>query len=130
MRLAGAIAITLLAAVLAAGCGSSSGGADATSSRPAPPASDPGAPAGAAAHACAIDAGGASGLRVTSVSCGRGQKVVNAWQRDPSCRPAAGGSRAGCTVAGYRCIATATDRGLAVSCAGPGRSIAFTAKRN
>jgi hypothetical protein len=127
MRFATPLAIAALAAALLAGCGSSS---DEAGSTAAPKASDSSAPAGASAQACAINAGGASGLRVTAVSCGKGQKTVIAWQRDPGCKPAAGGSQAGCTVAGYRCIATATDRGLAVSCARPGHSIAFTAKRD
>jgi hypothetical protein len=127
MRFATPLAIAALAAGLLAGCGSSS---DEAGSTTAPSkAGDSSAPVGASAQACAIDAGGASGLRVTAVSCGEGQKTAIAWQRDAGCRPAAGGSQAGCTAAGYRCVATATDRGLAVSCARPGRSIAFTAKR-
>jgi hypothetical protein len=32
-------------------------------------------------------------------------------------------------VRGYRCIGTATDRGLAVSCSRPGRAVAFTVRR-
>jgi hypothetical protein len=126
MRLATPLAITAVAAALLAGCGSSS---DEAGSTAAPKASDSSAPAGASAHACAINVGGASGLRVTAVSCGKGQKTAIAWQRDATCRPPAGGSQAGCTVAGNRCIATATGRGLAVSCARPGHAIAFTAKR-
>lgn len=129
MRFATPIAIAVLAAALLAGCGSSSDGPDEAGSTAAPKASDSSAPAGASAHACAIDADRTSGLRVTGVSCGRGLKTVIAWRRDASCGPAAGGSQAGCTVGGYRCIATATDRGLSVSCSRPGRSIAFTAKR-
>ncbi len=130
MRLASAIAIVALAAALLGGCGSSSdGGASSGGSTAAPKASESGAPAGASAQACVLNVDGASGLRVTGISCGKGQKTAIAWQRDASCRPADGGSQAGCTVGGYRCIATATDRGLAVSCARPGRSIAFTAKR-
>jgi hypothetical protein len=130
MRLATPLAIVALAAALLAGCGSSShGGSDAASSTAAPKAGGSGAPAGASARACVIDAAGASALRVTGVSCGTGQKTATAWQRDASCKPARGGSEAGCTVGAYRCIATATDRGLAVSCARRGHSIAFTAKR-
>jgi hypothetical protein len=130
MRLAIHFAIVALAAALLAGCGSSSdGGSDAASSTAAPKAGGSGAPAGASAQACALNVSGASGLRVTGVSCGAGQKTTIAWQRDTSCKPAGGGSQAGCTVGAYRCIATTTDRGLAVSCARPGRSIAFTAKR-
>jgi hypothetical protein len=129
MRLASAIAIVALAAALLGGCGSSSEDSSGAGSTTAPKASDSGAPAGASAQACVLNVDEASGLRVTAVSCGKGRKTAIAWQRDPSCRPAGGGSQAGCTVAGYRCIATATDRGLAVSCSRPGRSIAFTAKR-
>jgi hypothetical protein len=56
--------------------------------------------------------------------------VVVAWQQSASsCAPSAGASRSGCNAAGYRCLSTVTDRGLAVSCSGPGRSIAFVAKR-
>jgi ABC-type phosphate transport system substrate-binding protein len=129
MRLATPLATAAIAIALLAGCGSSSDSSDQAGSTAAPKASGSSAPAGASAQACAIDAGGTSGLRVTSVSCGKGQKVAIAWRKDASCRPAAGGSEAGCTVAGYRCVAQATDRGLAVSCARPGHSIAFTAKR-
>jgi hypothetical protein len=128
MRLLTPLAIVAIVAALLAGCGSSSDSSDQAGSTAAPKSSDSSAPAGASAHACAIDAGGASGLRVTAVSCGAGQKTAIAWRRDATCRPPAGGSQAGCTVAGYRCIATSADRGLAVSCARPGRSIAFTAK--
>ena len=130
MKFATPLAIALLAAALLAGCGSSSDGSDGADSTAAPKAGDASAPAGASAHACAINAGGASGLRVTAVSCGAGQKTVIAWQREAGCKLAPGGSQASCIVAGYRCIATATDRGLAVSCARPGHSIAFTAKRD
>ena len=129
MRFAAPLAIVALAAALLAGCGSSSDGSDGAGSTAAPKGSGSSAPAGASARACAVDASGASGLRVTAVSCGKGQKTVLAWQRNGSCKPAAGGSQAGCSVSGYRCVATATDRGLAVSCARPGHSIAFTAKR-
>lgn len=128
MRLVTALAIAAITAALVAGCGSSSEDSNGSGTT-APPTSDSGAPAGASAQACAINAGGASGLRVTAVSCGKGQKTVIAWQRDAACKPPTGSSQAGCTVSGYRCITTATDRGLAVSCSRPGHSIAFTAKR-
>jgi len=114
MRLATALAIAALAAAPLAGCGSSSDGSDGAGSTAAPKDGGGSAPAGASAHACAIDGGSASGLRVTAVSCGRAQKTVLAWQEDAACRPAGSGSQAGCTVAGYRCIATATDQGLLV----------------
>ena len=130
MRLASAIAIVALAAALLGGCGSSSEDGSGSGSTAAPKVDESGAPAGASAQACVLNVDGVSGLRVTGISCGKGQKTAIAWQRDATCRPAGGGSQAGCTVGGYRCITTATDRGLAVSCARPGRSIAFTAKRD
>ncbi|MBA3866141.1 MAG: hypothetical protein H0X42_07330 [Solirubrobacterales bacterium] len=130
MRLATPLAIAVLAAALLAGCGSSSSSpAGSTATGSTGSKSAPSTPAGASAQACAIDATGVTGLRVTAVSCGQGQKTAIAWQRDAACSPATGGSEAGCTVGAYRCIATTTDRGYSVSCAEPGRSVAFTAKR-
>jgi hypothetical protein len=127
MRLAAPIAIAVLAAALLAGCGGSSDGGS-SSSTEAPPSTST-APAGASAHSCPTAASGAEALRVTGISCGRAERVVVAWQRSGSCAPPAGASRSGCDAAGYRCLSTVTDRGLAVSCSGPGRSIAFVAKR-
>jgi hypothetical protein len=132
MRFALPLTILALAAGLLAGCGSSSdesSSSSATDTTAAPKGGGSGAPVGASAHACALDAGGTSGLRVTGVSCGKAQKTVIAWQRDASCEPGGGGSQAGCAVGAYRCVATATDRGLSVSCSNPGHSIAFTARR-
>ncbi|MDX6590585.1 MAG: hypothetical protein QOI84_1859 [Solirubrobacterales bacterium] len=126
MRLAAPIAIALLAALLA-GCGGSSSGGS-SSSTEAPPSGST-APAGASAQSCPTSANGAEALRVTGVSCGNAERVVVAWQQGASCAPTAGASRSGCNAAGYRCLSTVTDRGLAVSCSGPGRSIAFIAKR-
>jgi hypothetical protein len=143
MRFAVPIAIVCLAAALLAGCGGSSGGGTGGSAtggettgstgggqagQAAESPSGASAPAGASARACPIDAAATAGLRVTAVSCGEGQRVVLGWRRGSGCAPAAGASQAGCSVRGYRCVATATDRGLSVSCARPGRSIAFTAK--
>ncbi|MGE5407022.1 MAG: hypothetical protein ACM3NV_00265 [Syntrophothermus sp.] len=135
MRPTAATAIAVLAAGLAlAACGGSSSsgaGEGAGSTSPKANGSSTGvgsAPAGASARACPIAVAGGSGLRVTGVSCAVGQRVALAWRRDPSCRPAAGASRGGCRVGGYLCLATATGRGLAVSCARPGRAIAFTVK--
>ncbi len=125
MRLAAPIAIVLLAALLA-GCGSSSSGG--SSSTEAPPTTST-APAGASARSCPTAPNGAEALHATGISCGGAQQVVVAWQQGASCAPTAGASRSGCTAAGYRCLSTVTDRGLAVSCSGPGRSIAFVAKR-
>ncbi len=122
MRLA-ATAILVLALAALSGCGSSDGGSTSTTA----PAVQ--APAGATARACVLDAGGVSSLRTAHVSCGAAQKVAVAWTRAAPCRPPSGASRAGCTVAPYRCVATATDRGWLVGCSRPAHSIAFIAKR-
>jgi hypothetical protein len=87
------------------------------------------APAGASAHACVLNAGGAEGLRATAVSCGEARRVALGWRRSDACAPAGGASRAACTVRSYRCLATSTARGFTVGCSRPGRSLAFTVRR-
>jgi len=124
MRSAVAVAILVLVPAVLAGCGSAGEGTSSTAGEP-PHGS---APAGASAHACVLDAGTATGIRVAHVSCGQAQRVAIAWAKAAACRPPAGASRAGCGVGSYRCVATATGRGWSVSCSRPGRAIAFTAK--
>jgi len=49
---------------------------------------------------------------------------------EPACAPFGGASRSSCSVyGGYRCLGAVTDRGVAVSCARTGSSVAFVAKR-
>ena len=117
-RLLALFALVLAIAVLG-GCGSS--GDETTGGGST-------GPAGAAAQACALNTGAVEGLRVTGVSCGKGQRLAAAWKRSPDCRKS--GSRGGCSISSYRCLATATDRGWSVSCAKPGRSVAFTVLRD
>jgi hypothetical protein len=135
MRLAAPLAIVLLLAAFVAGCGSSDngggsngGGAGGGASKPAPPANGSGAPAGASSRSCPLAANRAEGLRATGISCGAAQRLALAWQGQPKCAPKPGASRSSCSVRSYRCLTALTDRGLAVSCAQPGRSLAFTAK--
>jgi hypothetical protein len=52
-------------------------------------------------------------------------EVRSAWERDPDCRHPHGASRWGCSVGPYRCQGVVTDRGWSISCAKPGKSIAF-----
>jgi hypothetical protein len=132
MRLAVPIAIVVLA-VAVAGCGgdSSSG----TESNPpavtvVPQGGAATAPAGASAQHCDSGAVGAEALLATGASCGEARQVLLAWQRDPGCAGSPGASHSACSVRAYRCIGTRTDRGLDVSCAGPGHSIAFIAKND
>jgi hypothetical protein len=125
MRLAFPLAIALLAAALVSGCGGSDDNSTAGGGSEQPPAQTSTAPAGASARACPIDAEGTVGLRATGVPCGAAQRLVAAWRRGGSCAPAAGASRSGCEAAGYRCQSVAGERGVAVSCSRPGRSVAF-----
>jgi hypothetical protein len=118
MRRLPALFALVLATALLGGCGSS--GDETTGGGST-------APAGAAAQACALNAAGVDGLRVTGVSCEEGQRLAAAWKRSPACPKS--GSRGGCSFSSYRCQATATDRGWSVSCAKPGRSVAFTVRR-
>jgi hypothetical protein len=117
--------ILALAFLLAAlgGCGGSSGESGSTA---APKARSSTSPAGAAVRVCPLDVDGIGGLRATNLSCGEAQRLAGSWRRSSRCAAAAGGSHSACTVRGYRCIGTATDRGLAVSCSRPGRAVAFT----
>ena len=124
MRLRVPLLILALAALLG-GCGGSSGGGSESTAEPRTETST--APAGASARACALDAGGIEGLRVTEVSCGRAQRVALAWRASDAC--AKTGSRSACSVRSYRCLATATGRGWSVSCARKGESVAFTVQR-
>lgn len=138
MRLAVPIAIVALAAALLGGCGGSSSGSESTApdltspavaeSAPEPQTSEGGAPPGASAAGCETEATDAEALSATAVSCEEARGVMLAWQREAGCAAGAGASHSACTVRSYRCIATRTDRGLAVSCARPGHSIAFIAK--
>lgn len=129
MRLAVPIAIVLLAAAVA-GCGDSSSGTGSTPTGvTAVPHEGAGtAPAGASAESCDSGAIDAEALLATDVSCGEARQVLFSWQRDPGCAASPGASHSACSVRAYRCIGTRTDRGLDVSCAGPGHSIAFIAE--
>jgi hypothetical protein len=123
-----------LAALLVAGCGSSSDSESETgggpSSRPAVTTTSPTAPPGAGAESCGnTTVAGTSQLQASGVGCAIGRGIVAAWANDASC--AAATSRPSCTVYdGYRCIGARTDAGIAVSCARPGRSVSFVAKRD
>lgn len=122
-RLAAAVVLLALAAALAS-CGSSE------EESPTATATSPPAPAGASARECGeTTVAGTTGLRVTGIGCDVGRGVVASWARKPDCAPAPGASRSSCSVYdGYRCLAAATERGIAVSCARPGGSAAFFAR--
>ncbi|MGB7587082.1 MAG: hypothetical protein WBM00_00060 [Solirubrobacterales bacterium] len=134
MRLARRLPLpVVLAAILAAGCGSSSGDHSQTTTGTSPerisPTTGTSAPPGASTQSCGnTTVAGTSQLRVTGVGCPIGRGVVANWANDASCT--ADVSRPSCTIYhGYRCIGARTETGIAVSCTQPGRSIAFLAKR-
>jgi hypothetical protein len=127
MRFAAAPLALLLILAALSGCGSSSSSGT-TSGSGAPQAGTSTAPAGASAQSCPLNLDGIKALRVTGVPCGEATRVASGWRSTATC--AKSGSRSGCSVRSYRCAATASGRGWSVSCAKPGRSIAFTARRD
>jgi hypothetical protein len=127
---AASLALALVAAaLLAAGCGSSgSGSGDESSSAPA---ADPaGASPGATAKSCTAGMQGVATLRATGVSCATAVQVAAGWTASPGCVPSGGSTRTSCEVGRYRCLGLPADRGVAVSCARPGRSVSFLAHRS
>ena len=57
------------------------------------------------------------------------EEVREAWERSPDCKRPPGASRWGCSVGSYRCQGVVTGRGWTISCARPGRSLAFVVPR-
>jgi hypothetical protein len=121
-------ALAIVVAMTAAGCGSSdeTTGASETTAPPASTSTTPGqeAPIGVRAKACGGN--GSSGeVRVTGVSCELGRSLVAGWYKDGDCSAAEGASRTSCRLGRFICLGAVTDRGVAVTCAAPGRSVAF-----
>jgi len=122
----------LAIAVTTAGCGSSdeTTGASETTAPPASTSTTPGqeAPLGVRAKAC--DGTGSSGeVRVTGVSCELGRSLVAGWYKNGKCSAPEGASRTSCRLGRFICLGAVTDRGVAVTCAAPGRSVAFIGRR-
>lgn len=117
-RLAAIVAL-LLAVALVAGCGSSTEESSTATS----------APVGASAESCETFAADAEALQATGIRCEQARQVMYGWQRQPSCALPAAASRGSCRVRSYSCQALRADRGLAVSCARPGESLAFLARQ-
>lgn len=110
------------------GCGASSSDQGSPGARRMSPRA-PTAPIGASARRCADAVAGVEGLRVSGVGCAEGHGIVASWADARRCSDPAGASRFSCPIAGYRCLGAATDRGIAVTCASPGRSVSFVARR-
>jgi hypothetical protein len=119
------LALLVVLAAWTSGCGSSD------ESEPTATATVPKTPAGATARSCGeTTVAGTEGLRVTGIGCDVGRGIAATWTGRPGCSLGHDASRSSCTVHGdYRCLAAATDRGIAVSCARPGSSAAFLARR-
>lgn len=100
MRLATTLASLALAAALLFGCGGSDNSTTTTPDKAEGPPASANPPASA--------------------------KIRASWEASPACKHPQGASRWGCTIGSYRCQAVVTDRGWAVDCAKPGRSLAFT----
>jgi hypothetical protein len=79
-----------------------------------------------------VGCGGGSDETTTSRPVDGGSSALEvqaAWERAPDCKHPHGASRWGCSIGPYRCQGVVTDRGWSVSCAKPGRSIAFVVHR-
>lgn len=115
-------------AVGVGGCGSSGDGPSGSAGEGAGKVARP--PVGATAGRCRVSGiAGVGQVRVVDAECPFARGVVASWNKAQACAAPTGGSHASCSIGGLRCLATATERGLAVSCAEPGRSISFLAKR-
>jgi hypothetical protein len=139
MRIPGALktalallALAVVATAMLAGCGSSS---DETGESGEPPASTSGAPGGqeapigSRAKVCTDSSVTDGEVRVTGVPCGLGRLLVAGWYKNSECSSPAGASRTSCKLGSFTCLALNAGRGLAVTCAGPSRSVVFIAKR-
>jgi hypothetical protein len=87
----------------------------------------PEAPLGARAGVCENDEAANGEVRVTGVSCGFGRLMVKGWNLNKACGGPPDASRTSCKLGDYICLGARTARGLAVTCAARGRSIAFLA---
>jgi hypothetical protein len=130
MRLAAALVIVVFIAGSLGGCGSDSGSKPPPGDgRPQGPGGESSSPTGATVRTCAMTTMPIEGLRITAASCGEGRRVARGWLHGGGCLPGADASRAACSVAPYRCSAVRADRGIAVNCARPGRTVAFIVPR-
>jgi hypothetical protein len=126
------LAVLALAIALLGGCGdSSSDESDGSRARTVQQKQgEARAPVGAVANSCDTHMVDVEALRATGLPCDRARQVMYGWQRERSCSAPAGASRTSCLTGSYRCLGAHTDRGIAVSCARRGQSIAFIAKRD
>jgi hypothetical protein len=115
--------LALALAVAAAGCGSSSDETTGTTSTTLEKKQE--APVSVRADRCGEGATAGGEVRVTGVSCELGRSLVAGWYKDGACSAPQGASRTSCRLGEFICLGAVTDRGVAVTCAAPGRSVAF-----
>jgi hypothetical protein len=142
VRLSALTAVCVCAALLVVGCGGGSNGGSNTTAPEgggatsgaqgeagAPKkATAPNAPAGSKVAVCETGAAGVEALHASALDCGLARRVVGQWSRNRDCALGAGDSRGSCSLRGFRCQATRTDRGTTVSCARPGGDVSFVMK--
>jgi hypothetical protein len=126
MRRAAPLAVLALVAGLLLGCGSSS---DSSTDGGAQSHGNASAPAGAMVRHCRTGEAGVTGLTATGTTCAEARHLMLDWTQSSACRPPTGASRSSCSALSYRCLAAASERGWSVSCAKPGRAIAFSVRR-
>jgi hypothetical protein len=114
------LALAALTLLLAAGCGGGASTGETGGSTVSPPP-------GASAQECTSAPIGVSELRITEGDCETARSVASAWLKASSCAAPAHASRQSCRVGGWLCLGLSAERGIAVGCARPGRSIAFLA---
>jgi hypothetical protein len=126
-----ALTFTLTATVALAGCGTASNSRVQIHSKATPPgpARISSAPPGASTQSCPSRVPSARELRLAGTGCSAGRLIVLGWTMQPRCGVRVAASRSSCTVAGYRCQATSTDAGIAVSCSRQGAALSFLSKR-
>jgi hypothetical protein len=119
------LVLSFATAVATTGCGSSS---DETTGPPASTSTTREkreAPIGVRAERCGGGTASGGEVRVTGVSCELGRSLVAGWYKDSACSAPKGASRTSCRLGRFTCLGAVTDRGVAVTCAAPGRSVAF-----
>jgi hypothetical protein len=122
--------VVIAVAAAIAGCGSSSDETE-TGEPPASTSTAPAsqAPIGVRAKSCKDPSTVTGEIRVTGLPCAAGRLIAEAWSRTKACAAPAGASRTSCRLGGLTCLGAVTGRGIAVTCAEPGRSLSFVGKR-
>ncbi|OJU81151.1 MAG: hypothetical protein BGO11_16080 [Solirubrobacterales bacterium 70-9] len=126
-RPAVAVLVTLVAALLVAGCGGGSGGGSSSGSTGATTtkkATAPNAPAGSKVVSCEENRMETEELRATAVDCNTARATMEQWEGSRACTLGEG-SRSSCSLGDFRCQAVKVDKGAAVSCEREGADVTW-----